>query len=104
MPVKMKLIVTTGRSGSLSRSDNSQAIATMKQGFKNSDGWNSDTPRSIQRRAPLCTTPMNGTSARQARKISAQISAIRRASATGAIDTAIISGTETPTHINWRQK
>src|SRR3569623_1432358 len=42
--------------------DNSQATATMKQGFRNSDGWNCAMPTPSQRRAPFTSTPASGTS------------------------------------------
>ena len=61
-------------------------------------------PPPIQRFAPFTSTPTNGTSARQARKKPAPISAARRAVAIGSIETNSISGTDSATHTSWRQK
>ena len=48
--------------------------------------------------------PTKGVSARQTISTAAPISASRRASGTGNIDTPNSTGSEMPTQISWRQK
>ena len=57
----------------------SQAIATTKKGFRNSDGWTWPTPKSIQRRAPFSSGPMIGTKISSTKKKAAPNSDRRRA-------------------------
>ena len=104
IPVIAPVMSTVGSSCSLTLSDRTQATATMNRGLRNSDGWNSAMPTPIQRRAPLCTAPMNGVTASRKAKSAAPLSASRRAVATGSIDTPNSTGSDTPTHISWRQK
>ena len=69
----------------------------MKNGFRNSDGWSSDTPKFSQRVAPFFSTPTTGTSISSTRQAIVPINAIRRAIATGSIETTSNTGNDTPT-------
>ncbi len=98
------VISTVGSSGSLTRSDSSQAVVTMNMGLRNSEGWNCAKPNPSQRRAPFTDTPTNGVSARQHSSTTVPTSAIRRAVASGIIDTPNSTGIDSPTQISCRQK
>ena len=98
------VMTTVGRLSSFALSDSSHARVTIRNGFRNSDGWNWTRPGPSQRRAPLTVTPMNGVAARAAVITPAPINAMRRAAATGIIDTPISTGSDTAIHTSWRQK
>ena len=89
-------ISAKGSPGFLARSENSHAIATTNKGFRNSDGWRrAGPPNEIQRVAPLVVLPTTGTSASRTKKIAAPISAPRRATFCGNIETPIMIGPAT---------
>ena len=51
---------------------------TTKAGFMNSDGWIDRPAKSIQRRAPLTSTPMNSAATISTSATASTISAVRR--------------------------
>ena len=82
----------------------SQAMATTKNGFRNSEGWTWPRPNSIHRRAPLCSGPTIGTNTSSTKKKAAPNSEMRRARSRGIIEMPIIAGIPTAIHASWRQK
>ena len=99
-PVSSAESGTTGSDLSFSFSDSSQAMATMKSGFRNSDGWNWAKPLPSQRRAPFTSVPTSGTRNRQPISKAAPSRQSRRAFCLGSIDTKIITGIATAIHIS----
>ena len=92
----------TGKLRSLSRRLRSQAMATTKKGFKNSDGCSWPTPRSIQRRAPLTSGPSSGTKISSTKKKAAPNSDNRRARSRDSIEMPTITGRLTAIQKIWR--
>ena len=104
-PVTTAEIAKTGSDLSrLAQADSSQAMATTKKGFRNSDGWTWPMPNSIHRRAPLCSGPMIGTNISSTKKKAAPNSDSRRARSRGIIEMPIITGMPIAIHASWRQK
>src|SRR3546814_2345818 len=64
----------------------------MKNGLRNSDGWNCPIPTENQRRAPFTSAPMNGTAISSATHTAQPISARRLAVCTGSIETKNMTG------------
>ena len=101
-PVTRADSANTGSDLSVSRSDSSQAIATTKKGFRNSDGWNCVKPTPIQRFAPLISGPISGTKIISTKKKAAPNSDSLRALSRGSIEMPIITGMPSAIHASWR--
>ena len=101
-PVSTAVSGTTGRLSSLSFIDSTQAMVTMKRGFRNSDGWNRVKPASSQRTAPFRSTPMTGTRNSSRMQIAAPRIESRRAVFCASIETPIITGTASAIQNSWR--
>ena len=64
--------------------DSAQAHTTAKPGFRNSEGWMDRWPNCSQRRAPLISTPITGTSS-SASKVTASSNIAERRTCLGDI-------------------
>ena len=102
IPSSPRLICMVGRLRSSTLRLSSQAVVTMKQGLKNSDGWNWNPGNWIQRAAPLAPPPMNGTSSNATRQPSVPMTASRFSRRMSSIEVASISGRPSATQPNWR--
>ena len=82
----------------------SHAIATTKNGLRNSDGCTWPIPKLIQRFAPFTSGPTTGTKISSTRKNAAPNRDSRRARSRGIIEIPIITGMPRPIQASWRQK
>ena len=95
-------MANTGSDLSLSRKDSNQAIATTKNGLRNSDGCSWPMPMSIQRLAPFTSGPSTGTKISMTKKKAAPNSDNRRARSRVSIEMPIITGTPSAIQAIWR--
>ena len=99
-----KLSGSTGTVRSSKRAASSQAVVTMRQGFRNSDGCSWKPPNASQRVAPFTSAPISGTSSSRQKKPAVPSTDSRRAHGMESIDTPSSTGSPRATQNSWRLK